>query len=72
MGKFLGMLYYCFRWWAGAALTDDELEVMKGKGDAFTYWFQRHKKRIGWFFWVEVTGYFGFGIWLVLHIIGVC
>lgn len=72
MHGILGKIYYCILWWFGAALSDEELDRMKGGGDRWTYWFRRHKKRVGWFFWIEVAGGFGGAIWLVLHIVGLC
>jgi hypothetical protein len=43
------ILYY-----AGAALTDEELEECKGGGDRLTYWFRRSKKRLGNLWWIAV------------------
>lgn len=44
------ILYY-----AGAALTDAELEEMKGKGDRWTFWFRRSKERIGFNGWLALV-----------------
>ena len=47
-------IYVRLLWIAGAALTDQELEELKGGGDRITYWFRRSKKRLGAWWWVAV------------------
>lgn len=59
----MGKIYHWFLWCAGAALTDEELEELKGGGDRFTFWFRRSKKRLGGFWWVCVVAT------LILHTI---
>lgn len=53
--------YYWFLWVSGAALTDEELEELKGGGDRITFWFRRSKKRLGYLWWVAV------GCFILLH-----
>lgn len=55
--ELLGKIYYWLLWLAGAALTDEELEELKGKGDRITYWFRRSKKRLGNLWWVAVVAF---------------
>ena len=70
--KFLGWVYvHIILYYAGAALTDEELEEMKGTGDRWTFWLRRSKKRLGWVWWAGLAGGTGFISWLLLHIIGV-
>ena len=45
--------YHWFLWAAGAAITDEELEELKGGGDMITFWFRRSKKRLGIWWWVS-------------------
>ena len=66
----IGKIYYWFLWIFGAALTDEELEELKGGGDRITFWFRRSKKRLGVVWWIGLgCGLSGLG-WLIFHIIG--
>ena len=51
----INKIYVWLLWVFGAALTDEELEELKGKGDRITYWFRRSKKRIGFWWWVLLS-----------------
>ncbi len=53
--EWIGRIYVdVILYYAGAALTDEELEEMKGGGDRWTYWFRRSKKRLGNWWWIAV------------------
>ena len=55
VGSWLGWFYvHVILYYAGAALTDEELEELKGGGDRWTFWFRRSKKRLGALWWVAV------------------
>ncbi len=43
----INKIYNKFLWVIGAAITDEELEELKGGGDKITFWFRRSRKRLG-------------------------
>lgn len=50
----IGKIYQWFLYVSGAAITDEELEELKGGGDKITYWFRRSLKRLGIWWWIAV------------------
>ena len=65
----ISKLYNKFLWMAGAAITDEELEELKGGGDKITFWFRRSKKRLGWMWWIAPIGLIFFANFKLYHFI---
>lgn len=65
----LNKLYNKFLWVIGAAITNEELEELKGGGDKITFWFRRSKKRLGWMWWIAPIGLTFFANFKLYHFI---